>query len=268
MSLSNLIRGKSEPVGFATATPATFATLEGGNVRTVASVATVAVAKPPQGQTAPLPKVGAGDTAPPAKVSPGDTATASRWWLIHYPDRDPVEVACCPEATHADILERHPDAVAAEPFTPTIRQASAPLTASEETAIRAWLALIEETDPATIAEVIGQCQRDADARDYFTGRAAAELPKPDPFPDDRRTCSHCLNLRGRDCTIAKPERGALVVANRGYRPAPDTLQRCAGYLPNTSGIFGAQPASKGTSGALEAAGNSHVDISLERGFEK
>lgn len=109
------------------------------------------------------------------KVSAGDTATASRWWLIHYPDRDPVEVACCPEATHADILERHPDAVAAEPFTPTIRQASAPLTASDETAIRAWLALIEETDPATIAEVIGQCQRDAEARDYFTGRAAAEL---------------------------------------------------------------------------------------------
>lgn len=49
------------------------------------------------------------------------------------------------------------------------------MTASEETAIRAWLELIEETAPATIAEVIEQCQRDADARDYFTGRAAAEL---------------------------------------------------------------------------------------------
>ena len=46
------------------------------------------------------------------KIGVGDTATASRWWLIHYPDRDPLEVACCPEATHADILERHPDAVA------------------------------------------------------------------------------------------------------------------------------------------------------------
>jgi hypothetical protein len=106
-------------------------------------------------------------------IGAGDTVTASRWWLIHYPDRDPVEVACCPEATHADILERHPDAVAAEPFTPTIRQPSAPLTFDEETAIRAWLALIEETDPAIITEVIGQCQRDADARDYFTGRAVA-----------------------------------------------------------------------------------------------
>jgi hypothetical protein len=106
------------------------------------------------------------------KVGAGDTATASRWWLIHLRDLDPVEVACSPEATHAEILEWHPDAVAAEPFTPTIRQPSACLTASEETAIRAWLALIEETDPATVAEVIDQCQRDADARDYFTGRAA------------------------------------------------------------------------------------------------
>ena len=217
MSLSNLIRRKSEPGGFATATPATFATQEGERGRTVASVATVAVAKSPQGQT-----------APPANVSPGNTATTSRWWLIHYPDRDPVEVACSPEATHAEIQERYPDAVAAEPFTPTIRQPSAPLTASDETAIRAWLALIEETDPATIAEVIGQCQRDADARDYFTGRAAAELPKPDPFPDDRRTCDQCANLIARRCQAAK--RGEIV-ASRNYEPIRDLPRRCEGYAP-------------------------------------
>jgi hypothetical protein len=104
--------------------------------------------------------------------------------------------------------------------------------AEEEATIRAWLALIEETDPATIAEVIGQCQRDADARDYFTGRAAAEVPKPDPFPDNRRTCSQCLNLRGLVCGIAKP--GGLVSANTGYRPMADTPHRCAGYLPNAT----------------------------------
>lgn len=50
------------------------------------------------------------------EVGDGDTATVSRWWLLHYPDRDLLEVACFPEATHADILERHPDAVAAEPI--------------------------------------------------------------------------------------------------------------------------------------------------------
>jgi hypothetical protein len=220
MSLSNLIRGKSEPARFATATPATFATQEGERGRTVASVAGVAVAKSPQGQT-----------ATPAKVSPGDTATASRWWLIHYPDRDALEVACCPEASHAEILERHPDAVAAEPFTPTIRQPLAPLTAEEETAIGAWLALIEETDQATIADVIGQCQRDADARDYLTGRAAAELPKPDPYLDDRRTCDQCVNLIARRCQAAK--RGEIV-ASRNYEPIRDLPRRCEGYAPGAA----------------------------------
>jgi hypothetical protein len=153
---------------------------------------------------------------------------------VHFIDRDPVEVTCCPEATHADVLDRHSDAVAAEPFTPTTRQPPTPLTAEEETAIRAWLALIEETDKAIIAEVFGRCQRDSDARDYFARRAAAELPKLEAFPDDRRTCSQCLNLRGRACTIAKPERGALVVANRGYRPDPARLLRCVGYVPGAN----------------------------------
>ena len=244
MSLSNLIRRKSEPVGFATATPATFATQEGERGRTVATVATVAVAKSPQGQT-----------APPAKVGAGRTATASRWWLIHYPDRDPVEVACCPEATHADILERHPDAVAAEPFTPTIRQPSAPLTAREEQAIRAWLALIEETDPATIAEVIGQCQRDADARGYFTGRAAAELPKPDPFPDDRRTCDQCANLIARRCQAAK--RGEIV-ASRNYEPIRDLPRRCEGYAPGATDTD-RRPGRERWPGLTDTKGGNHAN---------
>ncbi len=174
------------------------------------------------------------------KVGAGDTATASRWWLIHYADRDPLEVACYPDATHAEMLERYPDAITAEPFTPIYRQPYTPLAASEETAIRAWLALIEETDPATIAEAIGQCQRDADARAYFTGRTISENQDELPVDrnrletEDRRACSQCLNLRGRVCAIAKPQAGSLVVANVGYRPQPDTLQRCAGYLPNAT----------------------------------
>ncbi len=109
-------------------------------------------------------------------VGAGDTATASRCWLIHYPERDPVELTCCPEATHADILAWHPDAVAAEPFEPIRRQPTDAMTADEDQAIRAWLAHIGEADQEIIDDVLGQCQQDADARDYFTGRAAAELP--------------------------------------------------------------------------------------------
>lgn len=223
MTLSALIR-KRDTGNLATAIPAISATQPKGVAGTVARIATVAVANPKEEKT-----------APPAKVGAGETATASRWWLIHYPDRDPVEVACCPEATHAKILERHPDAVAAEPFTPTIRQPSAPLTANEETAIRAWLALIEETDPATIAEVIGQCQRDADARDYFTGRAAADNLQKNradaAFDDDRRTCDQCANLIARRCQAAK--RGEIV-ASRNYEPIRDLPRRCEGYTPGAT----------------------------------
>lgn len=105
------------------------------------------------------------------------------------------------------------------------------LSAKEETAIRAWLALIEETDPATIAEVISQCQQDADVRDYFTGRAAADLPRPDPNPDDRRTCGQCTNLIARRCQAAK--RGEIV-ASRNFEPIRDLPQRCEGYAPGAA----------------------------------
>lgn len=51
------------------------------------------------------------------KMTPiSDSGITCRWWLIHYPNREPVEVASFPPATHADILERHPEAIAAEPF--------------------------------------------------------------------------------------------------------------------------------------------------------
>lgn len=53
MSLSELIGGKNERARFATATPATFATQGGERRRTVASVATVAVASPKDEKTAP-----------------------------------------------------------------------------------------------------------------------------------------------------------------------------------------------------------------------
>ena len=51
-------------------------------------------------------------------------------------------------------------------------------TASDETAIRAWLELIEETDPAIIADVLGRCRTDPEARDYFTRRAADADRRP------------------------------------------------------------------------------------------
>ena len=53
MTLTSLIRGKNEFVRFATATPATGATLDGNKGQSVASVATVNVARPTEAKFAP-----------------------------------------------------------------------------------------------------------------------------------------------------------------------------------------------------------------------
>jgi len=54
--------------------------------------------------------------------------TTSRHWLIHFADRDPLPVLCVPPAAHAEILASYPDAVAAEPYTPTVERPAAPMT--------------------------------------------------------------------------------------------------------------------------------------------
>jgi hypothetical protein len=165
MSLSNLIRRKSEPVGFATATLATFATLEGEKGRTVASVAKVAVAKSEKQKTEP-------------------SSDVSWRWKIFFANREPLEVCFSPPVARDEVLA-WPGAVSAEPLATNVRQQSAPLAASEEAAVRAWLARIEETDPATIGEVIEGCRRDVAARDYFTGRAAEPCENPENLAQSR-----------------------------------------------------------------------------------
>lgn len=159
MTLLALIR-KRKPATLANANPAKVANDEPPAGGTLAKLATLALANP----TIEKP-------AHPAVVGASASSIASHWWLIHFIDRDPLELAYYPAATHAEILERHPDAVAAEPFKAPVRRPAAPMTANEELAIRAWLALIGETDPATIAEIMGQCQQDAVARDFFIGLA-------------------------------------------------------------------------------------------------
>lgn len=49
---------------------------------------------------------------------------------------------------------------------------AAPMTAEQERAIRAWLAQIGETDPASIRYLLDECQRDEAERAHFLARAA------------------------------------------------------------------------------------------------
>ena len=42
---------------------------------------------------------------------------ATYWhWLLHFADREPLEIYCHPDADFDGVMRQYPDAVAAEPF--------------------------------------------------------------------------------------------------------------------------------------------------------
>ena len=155
MILSDLIRGKCAHQDVATATLATVATHRPQASINVASVATVAVAN-------------RADEELTRATEAGTFQATSQWWLIHFFDRNPIEVSCTPSATYADIMKAYQKAIAAEPFEPVCREPDAPMTQDEEAKILKWLELIGETEPSS---VLHACRTDADARDYFLRRA-------------------------------------------------------------------------------------------------
>ena len=218
MSLLSRLRDK-QAGKIATATPATFATQERERGRTVASVATVTVAKSPQGQT-----------ASPVKVGVGDTATTSRW-LFHFADREPMEVFFAPEVSHANALLCYPDAVIAEPQTDCPQRTPTAPEAKEITAlVQAVFAGDSDVD-RNEGLAVALADPDGALLCYRTIAEERGLALP-AINDDRRRCTQCLNLQGRVCSVAMP--GGQVSANRGYQPMRDVLQRCAGYLPDAT----------------------------------
>jgi hypothetical protein len=157
---------------------------------------------------------------------PSQEPASFRRWLVRYPAGESVDITCDPAATRAEILESHPEAVAAEPFEPTVQRPDAPLSAEDELRVRRWLDHIDETDPTTIAEVLHACEADAAARAYFLGRAGEAGPD-----DDRRTCRQCCNLSWSGLCLAA-HRGEVPATSRDHHPIPDRLHRCVGYVPN------------------------------------
>jgi hypothetical protein len=156
----------------------------------------------------------------------GKTCRAASRWLLHFSDRKPLTVDFSPPATLAKVLVSYPSALAAEPIEAGRRQPDTLLTSRQETAVVAWLAQIGESDEAIVGDVRAQCRHDADARQYFLGRAGDSAT---PVLDDRRRCDQCGNLRSGICVVAKP--GGVVSAIRGYRPAMGVPQRCLAFVP-------------------------------------
>jgi hypothetical protein len=96
-------------------------------------------------------------------------------WLLHFADREPLEVTFTPALSHGEVLEQYPDALAAEPVTPGIGTDDT-LSASDELTIRGWLADIGEADQSIVDVVVEQCQHDAAALAYFLARAGEANP--------------------------------------------------------------------------------------------
>lgn len=208
MSLSAMIR-KRQSGNFATATPATFATPEEGKVRTVASVATVAVANP--------------ETANP------DSRKSCSQWLFHFADRDDLPVTFAPAVDHTAALAYYPDAVAAEPIPDRPQRQPTKTEADEITGLVQAIYANDTEDDRAEALAVALTDPDGALLCYRTIAKDRGI-SPAAIPDDRRTCRQCHRLQGRGCSIAKA--GGLVSANRGYMPNPEILMRCAGYLPN------------------------------------
>jgi len=157
--LSNLIRKRDDQFS-ATAIAATHHENKGGKV---AGIATVAVANTAAEKTAPL-----------TKSRTSVTVRTSGWWLIHYPDCDPMEVACCPEASRDDVFKWYPDAMAVEPFTPRVITPDRMMTNVEIGMISRYC-LAEKCQADEVQNILNQCQDDADARVYFLRKAKENL---------------------------------------------------------------------------------------------
>ena len=99
-------------------------------------------------------------TAGTAQIENREGERASRWWPLRFADREPLQAATCPPATHAEILQHYPSAFAADPRTASGPEPSTSLSAAEEQAVLDWLDRIGEADAATIAEVLTGCRRD------------------------------------------------------------------------------------------------------------
>ncbi len=87
-------------------------------------------------------------------------------------DRSPMAVTAVPQPDKNEISASSIGSNGSTPATDFRKiERTDPLDATEAQLLRAWLAHINETDPATIAQVLDQCRNDQEAKLYFLKRA-------------------------------------------------------------------------------------------------
>jgi len=255
MSLLKTLREKMQIREVATLTVATVATHQGQKPPTVARVATVTVAKPqnllsngaaaaatptealPQAREEPAASMGQAhglehpEPAPLAALQPwqqANTDTVSAWWLLHYPNRDPVQLVSTPPATLAQIRKQHPEAVAAEPFEWPHPEPALTLEADRSCWPHSQAMNSGEID--TFTARLGRFTDKGMAYDQAEA-LADKLVQRDREGDDRRLCLECRHLQGAGRWRCGNWQQADVAREGLARDLVLMLQRCDGYHP-------------------------------------
>lgn len=188
MSLLDLIRGK-RTVDVATVIPAIPATTEPHLGRTVATIAKVQVAN----QKA-------------AKSDIAISVVKSRWWMVHFRDRAPVEICCNPIAAADTVLRDIAGAVSAE----AIADGSSGLTEPDQYGNWSKSEVLLAKQRIELFVLRGVPFANADV-------LACRLVERDRSGDDRRSCAECVSRSYGRC-----RHGLEVVGGGGV----EALHRC------------------------------------------
>jgi hypothetical protein len=97
-----------------------------------------------------------------ALISALSVSTTSRHWLLHFAELEPLEVHFHPDASFTGVMERYPDALAAEPMPARTRR---PPTESEAVELRVLVRAVGKAGQWTA--------------DEFEWATAAALDDPD-----------------------------------------------------------------------------------------
>lgn len=197
MSLLSSLR-KAREERLATATPAIAATQPQRKVAaTVARISTVPLAHSNDEKSA--------------------DGVTSWGWLLHFDDRESLEIYCHPDATRTSVLKRHPGAVSVEPIPVRVRKMPTDVEPAELRLLVQAVGRAERWLSEEIEVAIDAALGDAEAALVCYRALAVEYGVMSPQNNDRRSCNQCANLRGRVCSVAYPG---------GWYPLSVATSRC------------------------------------------
>ncbi|MGQ5487559.1 hypothetical protein ACUH78_01840 [Thauera sp. ZXT1-4] len=190
---------------------------------------------------------------PAASETPTDTAPPIRAtrWLLHYADREPMEVWFAPAVDHAEVLAAHPAALAAEPIPE--RDITRTANAREHAELLALISAIYAGDTdadraealdAALADPEGAltCYRAIAAERGITAAAMREVRTPvrnevrtETTPTGCKTCRHRKRpgLSAGYCGGGRDDLAGAYGLHHPLRKLPaDQGESCASYLPH------------------------------------